>query len=62
MLAATADGRGLAIAIVVLMGILFIVGGPRLLRRKPKTKTCPVCAETVPAAANVCDHCEHRFD
>ena len=26
------------------------------------TKTCPDCAETVLAAANVCKHCGYRFD
>jgi len=28
----------------------------------PETKSCPDCAETVLAAANVCKHCGYRFD
>ena len=26
------------------------------------TKTCPMCAETVKAAAKICKHCRHQFD
>jgi hypothetical protein len=28
----------------------------------PETKTCPMCAEDVKAAAVLCRFCGHRFD